>query len=141
MILLDTNVLSEPMKPLPDLNVLAWLDAQQIETLYISSTVLAEMLEGVERMPQGKRRDAVASVVDRILQTLIGERVLAYDRAAAEYYAAQVVRATVAGKDVKLADGQIAAVAAVHGLSVATRDVTPFLAMGVDVIDPWSTRT
>jgi predicted nucleic acid-binding protein len=138
MILLDTNVLSEPMKPQPERRVLAWFDAQQITTLYISSTALAELLEGVERMPQGKRRDAVANTVQRMLDTLIGPRVLAYDEAAAKYYASSVVTAGRRGLDVKLGDGQIAAVAAVNGFSVATRDITPFVAMGVPVIDPWT---
>jgi predicted nucleic acid-binding protein len=138
MILLDTNVLSEPMKPQPEPRVLAWLDAQQVSTLYISSTVLAELLEGVKRMPQGKRRDAVAATVQRMLETLIGARVLSFDEAAARYYASSVAAAGSRGIDVKLGDGQIAAVAAVNGFSVATRDVTPFIAMGVPVIDPWT---
>ena len=137
MILLDTNVISEPMKPLPDRNVIAWLDSQELETLHTSSTALAELLEGVRRLPHGKRRDAVESTVQRTLETLIGSRVLAFDRAAAEYYATRIITARGRGVDVKQADGQIASVAATHRFIVATRDVRPFIAMGVKVINPW----
>jgi toxin FitB len=137
MILLDTNVISEPLKPIPDLGVLAWLDAQIIETLYLPTIALAEILTGIEGMPHGKRRQIAESTARQMFQSLIGPRYLSFDQQAAETHPILRIKAQQQGVVVSFADCQIAAIASVHNLTVATRDTGPFLAMGVPTINPW----
>ncbi len=139
MILLDTNVVSEAMKPGPNPAVRAWLDEQAAETLYLSSVTLAELLFGIGTLPAGRRKDALARTLEGLLE-LFGGRVLAFDTDAARHYAELAVAARAAGKGFSTPDGYIAAIAAAHGFSVATRDVAPFRAAGVKVINPWETK-
>ena len=139
MILLDTNVVSEAMRPGPNPAVLAWLDEQAAETLYLTSITLAELLFGIGTVPAGRRKDALAQTLDGLLE-LFGDRVLAFDTDAARRYAEVAVAARAAGKGFSTADGYIAAIAAAHGFSVATRDVDPFRAAGVEVINPWEAK-
>jgi predicted nucleic acid-binding protein len=139
VILLDTNVVSEAMKPGPNPAVRAWLDEQAAETLYLSSVTLAELLFGIGTLPAGRRKDALARTLEGLLE-LFGGRVLAFDTDAARHYAELAVAARAAGKGFSTPDGYIAAIAAAHGFSVATRDVAPFRAAGVKVINPWETK-
>lgn len=138
MILLDTNVVSEPMRPRPDPGVLGWLDAQVAETLYLSTVSLAELLLGVESLPAGKRRKALAAALDEQIVALFGGRMAPFDAPAAESYPGVVMRARRRGHLISVADAQIAAIAASRRFSVATRDAAPFQAAGISVIDPWS---
>jgi toxin FitB len=139
MILLDTNVVSEPLKLTGDARVLSWIDAQMIETLYLSTISLAELRFGIAVLPIGKRRDTLhTSLEQRILPLFVG-RILSFDSAASQAYAALRARARTEGKAIALSDGYIAATAAAHGLMVATRDTGPFEAAGLDVINPWNT--
>ena len=137
MIILDTNVISEPMKERADPAVAAWLDRQVAETLYLTATNLSELLAEIELLPEGRRRRGIATAMERLLAELFGARLLAFDREAAVAYAFMVRRAMAKGFSISVADGQIAAVAAVHGFAVATRDTVPFLAAGLTVINPW----
>lgn len=137
MILLDTNVVSEGMKPEPDLAVRNWLDAQAAETLYLSSVTVAELLFGIGVLPQGQRRAKLALMVKGLL-TLFEGRILAFDTAAARHYADLAVAARRAGKGFPTPDGYIAAIAGAYGFAVATRDTSAFVAAGVPVIDPWA---
>ena len=138
MILLDTNVVSEPLKLTGDVGVLAWLDAQIIETLYLSTISLAELRFGIAALEAGKRRDTLqASLEQRVLPLFVG-RILPFDAAASEVYAVLWARARAQGKAIATADGYIAATAASHGLMVATRDTGPFEAAGLTVINPWN---
>jgi len=137
VILLDTNVVSEAMRPQPDRNVLAWLDAQVAESLYLSTVSLAELLLGIESLPAGKRRRALAAALDEHIIALFGERIVPFDLKAAELYAKIVTRARRHGHPMAVADAQIAATAASRQFGVATRDVAPFQAAGVPVINPW----
>ena len=137
MILLDTNVVSEAMRPKPDQNVLAWLDAQAAETLYLSTVSLAELLLGIESLPAGKRREVLAAALAEQVIALFGERIVPFDLAAAQTYAKIVTRARRHGHPIAAADAQIAATAASHHCAVATRDEAPFRAAGVPVINPW----
>jgi predicted nucleic acid-binding protein len=137
VIILDTNVVSEPMKPDGHRGVQAWLDEQIAETLYLTSISLSELLLGVEVLPDGKRKVGLAAALGELLVTLFGERVLPFDQQAATMYASRVSRARAAGRAISMADGQIAAIAAVHGFTVATRDTAPFVAAGVPVVNPW----
>lgn len=136
MIILDTNVVSEPMKPDGHRGVQAWLDDQIAETLYLTSISLSELLLGMEVLPDGKRKTGLAAALSDLLSTLFGARVLPFDQQAAMMYAGRVSRARAAGRAISMADGQIAAIAAVHGFTVATRDTAPFAAAGVPVVNP-----
>src|SRR3989338_3415363 len=138
MIVLDTNVVSEAMKAEPNPAVRAWLDEQAAETLYLSSVTLAELLFGIGTLPLGRRKDALAQTLDGLLE-LFGDRVLAFDNDAARHYAELTVTARAAGKGFPAPDGYIAAIATARGFTVATRDVAPFQAVGLNVINPWET--
>jgi predicted nucleic acid-binding protein len=137
LIILDTNVISEVLRPKPDDSVLAWLNQQEPETLYLTAVVLSELLFGIELLPESKRRKKLAEHFDQWLLKEFANRILPFDHSAAVIYAKQRALARIAGRDVRISDGQIAAIAVLHGFSVATRDVAPFAAMGAKVIDPW----
>jgi predicted nucleic acid-binding protein len=137
MIILDTNVVSEPMKPGADPSVVAWLDRQAIDTLYLTATSLAELLVGVDVLPNGRRKDGLGAALTEIISSLFGIRVLPFDQRAATTYASLISRARSSGHAISMADGQIAAIAFANGFSVATRDSAPFLAAGVPVVNPW----
>ena len=139
MIVLDTNVVSEAMKPSADRAVTAWLDDQAAETLYLTSVTLAELLYGIAALPKGRRKDALARTLDGLLD-LFEERVLPFDVTAAQAYAQLAVTAREAGKGFPTPDGYIAAIAVANRCIVATRDTGPFLAAGVGVVDPWGSR-
>jgi predicted nucleic acid-binding protein len=138
VILLDTNVVSEAMRPKPDRNALGWLDAQAAETLYLSTVSLAELLLGIESLPAGKRRRALAAALAEHVLALFAGRIVPFDLAAAQTYAKIVTRARRYGHPIAVADAQIAAIAASRHFSVATRDETPFRAAGVPVVNPWN---
>ena len=137
MILLDTNVISEAMKPTPDDTVRAWLDEQAAETLYLSSVTIAELLYGIGALPAGKRKDRLTEALDGVME-LFADRILPFDIAAARRYADLAVKARAAGKGFPTPDGYIAAIAASRGFTVATRDTSAFDAAGVAVINPWN---
>ena len=136
MILLDTNVVSEAMKPQPDPSVRAWLNEQAAETLYLSSVTLAELLFGIQALPAGRRRNMLGLALDGLL-ALFQDRLLPFDAEAARRYAELAVAARGHGRGFPTPDGYIAAIAAAHGFMVASRDVGPFAAAGLKVIDPW----
>jgi len=137
MIVLDTNVVSEPMKPNGNPAVLAWLDRQVAQTLYLASTSLAELLVGIEILPDGKRKEGLAAALTELIEVLFAGRVLPFDAVAATHYGPIIGRARMAGRAISVGDGQIAAIAAAHGFKVAARDTAPFIAAGVEVVDPW----
>ena len=136
MIVLDTNVVSEAMKPEPHPAVRAWLNDQAAETLYLSSVTLAELLFGIAALPAGKRKDMLAQTLDGLLG-LFRDRVLPFDTDAARHYATLAVTARTGGRGFPTPDGYIAAISAARGFIVATRDTAPFEAVGVSVINPW----
>lgn len=138
MIVLDTNVISELWKAEPDSNVLAWIDAQVVETLYLSTVTVAEIRFGVATMPKGKRRAVYQERLEREVLPAFSGRILSFDLDASRAYADLMVNAREAGKAIGLADGYIAATAAARGLMVATRDIGPFEAAGLKVINPWA---
>lgn len=137
MIVLDTNVVSEALKPEPHPSVRDWLDAQAAETLHLSSVTMAELLFGIGALPVGKRRDKLAAALEGTLK-LFDRRILSFDASAARCYADLAVKARAAGKGFPTPDGYIAAIAAAHGYAVASRDTSAFTASGITVIDPWT---
>jgi predicted nucleic acid-binding protein len=136
MIILDTNVVSEAMKPEPNPAVRAWLNDQVAETLYLSSVTLAELLFGVGSLPDGRRKDMLAQALDGLMG-LFRDRVLPFDTDAARCYADLAVTVRSAGRGFSTPDGYIAAIAASRGFVVASRDTAPYEAAKVTVINPW----
>lgn len=139
MVVLDTNVVSEAMKPTADPSVIDWLNRQPAETLFLTSVTLAELLFGISALPEGKRKHALASTLNGLLE-LFGERILPFETKAAQTYAALASHARALGKGFPTPDGYIAAIAKATGFSVASRDTVPFDAVGVAVINPWISR-
>lgn len=139
MIVLDTNVISDAMKPEPAPAVRDWMDSQSAETLYISSVTVAELLFGVGVLPDGRRKQKLAATLDGLIDLFEG-RILPFDTDAAGRYSDLAVAARNAGKGFPTPDGYIAAIAVTHGFTVASRDASAFEAAGIDVIDPWNAQ-
>jgi toxin FitB len=137
MIIVDTNVISEAVKLGRSPVVVNWIDAQIIETLYFTAISLSELRLGIETLPAGKRKDALGVDVNALLANFFASRILPFDREAALAYGALVAAARAAGRAVSVIDGQIGAIASVHGFTVATRDTAPFIALEVPTINPW----
>jgi len=137
MMVLDTNVVSEGVKPAPHPSVRAWLDAQVAETLFLTSITVAELLFGIGALPDGRRKVMLATRIDRLLDEFDG-RILPFDLNAARHHADLAVAARKAGKGFPTPDGYIAAIAAAHSFAVASRDPSAFRAAGLTVIDPWT---
>ncbi|MGQ0708761.1 MAG: type II toxin-antitoxin system VapC family toxin [Rhodoferax sp.] len=137
MILLDTNVVSEPLRHAPEACVIEWIDAQALETLYLSAMTVAELRAGVALLPAGKRRAALHENLERHVLPLFAGRVLPFDLACTNAYAELLARVRKAGSGIETADACIAAVAHANGFAVATRDTSPFQAAGLTVINPW----
>jgi predicted nucleic acid-binding protein len=136
-LLVDTNVVSEMMHPRMHPAIGRWLDRMEAGSLFLASTSLAELRFGVAHLPLGRRKKNLSSTLDHLLTSLFHGRILAFDAAAAEQFGVIVSRARLRGRTIEMADGQIAAIAAVHGFAVATRDMGPFEAARVAVINPW----
>jgi predicted nucleic acid-binding protein len=137
MIIVDTNTFSEPTNPRPDPNVLAWFGQQDFDNLYYTTTNLAETYVGIESLPNGRRKAALEVGTQELLRMFFGPRILPFDEAAAKVYGPLVARLIAKGEKPGFGDGQIAAIAHLHGFAVATRDTNPFLAAGLKVINPW----
>ncbi len=137
MILLDTNVLSELMRPQPEEKVLRWMAHQPAAALYVSTISYAEILFGIGIMPEGRRRRALAEQAEAMFREDFAGRMLSFDPAAAPAYAALAAQRRQAGNPIPPVDGMIAAIAAAHGASVATRD-RDLAGCGVPVINPWA---
>ena len=137
MIVLDTNVISEPLRQAPQNRVTEWMDAQALETLYLSAITVAEVRFGLASLPAGKRRDRLQTNLEKQVLPLFVARVLPFDMSASQAYSELMAKARAAGLAIGTADGYIAATAKANGMMVATRDVSPFKAAGLDVINPW----
>ncbi|MDN8008037.1 type II toxin-antitoxin system VapC family toxin [Burkholderia multivorans] len=140
MILVDTNVIAEPLRREPSAAVIEWLDAQNVETLFLAAISLAEMRFAVAALPEGRRRDWLAQSIEHRVVPVFRGRILPFDDAASKAYARIRAHARAGGNAIAPADGYIAATAKANGLIVATRDVAPFEAAGLRVIDPWASQ-
>ncbi len=138
MIVLDTNVVSELMRPDPSSNVVDWVARQVVPRLYLSTISEAELRYGVEILPAGERRTRLLDEVEGMLSEDFAGRILPFDSAAAHAYAVIAAARRAAGRPINHADCQIAAIARCRGASVATRDVADFEGSGIDLIDPWA---
>ena len=141
MILLDTNVVSELIRPEPDPGAAAWLSAQPAETVFLSVISEAELRYGAAILPPGRRRDRLASEIEHMLRDDFEGRILPFDRLSTRAYAEIASARRAAGLPISYADCQIAAIARSYGACVATRNVDDFQNCGIKVINPWSTRT
>ena len=137
MILVDTNIVSEPLRIAPEPRVTSWIDAQPLETLYLSAIVVAELRFGVLTLPAGRRRDRLHEGLERQVLSMFTGRVLPFDLMASQAYAELMAKARSAGLAIGVSDGYIAATAVAHSMIVATHDTAPFKAAGLKTIDPW----
>lgn len=137
MIILDTNVVSELMRPEPDPGVVRWVAAQPARSLFTTAINEAEILLGVALLPRGKRRRALAAAVHEMFAEDFADRVLPFDSPCARDFAAIVARRRNDGRPISHADAQIAAVASCHGAVVATRNTPDFEDCGVRLVNPW----
>lgn len=138
MIILDTNVISEVFRPQPETQVVAWLESLTGDVA-ITSVTLAELLAGVRRLPDGRRKSALHAAIDAALEPYRDTKsVLAFDDEAADHYADILVAREMAGLPISTADAQIAAICRVHGARCATRNIQDFTGTGIELIDPWA---
>ena len=140
MIILDTNVLSETFKPIPSPNVLGWLAAHEQSGVFLTSITLAEMFEGLELMPHGKRRTYLAETIEETLTADYTGRILPFDDPAARLFAKIVAERKALGLPVSEFDAMIAAIARAHRFTVATRNVADFEHCGIRVVNPWRSK-
>lgn len=141
MIVLDTNVVSETMRPAPSPAVIAWLNAQDLQTLYLTAVSLAELRFGIAQLDEGRSKADLSERLDRMLDLVFQGRIIPFTAATAQAFADRMAVARRGGRAVGFQDGMIAACVAASGFSIATRDTSPFVAMGLRVIDPWGSTT
>jgi predicted nucleic acid-binding protein len=138
VILLDTNVVSELMRPEPSARVMGWSNARTPTALFLSAVSEAEVRRGVAILPEGRRRDALKAQVDVMIAMRFTGRIAPFDSAAAIHYADVVAPRRAARRPISEFDAQIAAIARSRGFALATRTVADFEGCGVPLIDPWS---
>ena len=138
MIIIDTNVISELLRPTPEPAVEVWLGEQDGLSIYLTAISEAELRYGVAIMTSGKRRDGLGNAIDHILRDDMAGRILPFDSAAARAYADIADTRRSAGKQISQADCQIAAIARAHNAPVATRNTPDFEDCGIDLINPWT---
>ena len=137
MIIVDTNVASELMRPSPAPAVQDWVRARAGQELYMTSITLAEIRYGIERLPDGRRKELLRTTAEEVF-TAFEEQILPFDAAAATQYASIVTRRDSAGLPIDGFDAQIASICHAHGAALATRDANDFRETEVDLIDPWN---
>lgn len=137
MILLDTNVLSELMLVRPHPAAQVWFDRQSTQDIYTSAINIAEIIYGLRIMPQGQRRDELRARFESLARKIFGPHVLAFDERAARGYGDIMGERKELGRPMSIPDGQIAAIARVHGLKLATRNIRDFENIGLELINPF----
>lgn len=137
MIILDTNVISEPLRAQPSAVVIEWLDAQAIETLFLTTITVAEIRYGIAKLPNGRRKQTLQSRMNDEVLELFAGRILPFDEAAAESFGELRASAARRGHSLGELDVMIAAIAQSRRFTVATRDTSPFEGAGVSVINPF----
>ena len=136
MIVLDTNVLSEPMRPHPEPRVLSWLSANA-GALWTSAVTVQEIIYGVRRLKEETRRELLRRKFETALSDLIGTRVLALDEKAGQLAGSILAQRTNDGIPISIPDAQIAAIAQLNNATLATRDADDFAGLGLSIINPW----
>jgi len=138
MIVVDTNVLSEVMRPIPSGKVARWMAERPASSLFTTTITLGEVLYGLELVPSGKRRVALQQAIEKMFEEEFSGRILTFDRDAARAFADISARRRRIGRPIGEMDGQIAGIARSRGAAIATRNVLDFQDCGVQLIDPWS---
>ena len=138
MIVLDTNVLSEVMKSDPEVCVIEWMDAISGDQFMLTSITVAEILYGIQAMPEGKRKTHFISITGKIFDDIFAERILSFDQRAAVEYADIVVNREKIGMPISMADAQIASICRSRELTLATRNIKDFTETGVELFNPWT---
>jgi predicted nucleic acid-binding protein len=138
VIILDTNVVSELTRLAPDLGVISWLDSLSAEETAITAITAAELLYGVRRLPDGRRKIELSDAVHALIDADFRDRVEPFDVLAADQYADVVTGRARAGRPISTADAQIAAICRVRKATLATRNTADFTGAGVDLTDPWT---
>ncbi|MFM0652910.1 type II toxin-antitoxin system VapC family toxin [Paraburkholderia sediminicola] len=138
MIVLDTNVLSEALRPVPDPGVMAWLAAQPRTALFTTTVTRAEILYGLHLLPDGSRKSVLSAAVDAVFMEDFAGRLLSFDSDAADAYARIAVARKKVGRPISQFDAMIAACARSRGAVLATRNVKDFAGCEIAVIDPWA---
>jgi toxin FitB len=136
--LLDTNVVSEWMRPRPDFGVMEWLSTADEDRLFLSVATLAELRYGVERLPAGKKRARLHEWLETELINRFEGRVTGIDEAVAATWGKLMARAEAVGRPLGVMDGFLAATASVHQMMVVTRNETDFAAAAIKTFNPWS---
>jgi|GraSoiStandDraft_12_1057312.scaffolds.fasta_scaffold397296_2 toxin FitB len=137
MILLDTDVVSESLRPRPSSAVLTWLDAQPEASLYLCTPVLAELHYGLRRLIESPRKERLRAAIERIENDAFRGRILMFDNAAARQYGNVAAAREQAGRPIEQMDALIAAIALSNQAALATRDTGDFLGLGLDLINPF----
>lgn len=138
MIIIDTNVISEAMKPRPFQPVISWLNAQETTSLFLSAITVGEIEFGLCTMPSGKRRTSLQEKFESIVSEAFVNRILVFDESAARVYGQLMAERRKLGKPLSIPDGQIASTARIRGFAVATRNSRDFADSGIQVINPFS---
>lgn len=140
MIVLDTNVVSELMRPRADTAVVDWVDRQHADDLWLTAVTLAELLYGIGRLGDGRRKADLAKRLEAMVEEDLDHRIAVFDATAASHYADIVVARERAGRPISAADAQIAAICRSHGAHLATRNVDDFASTGITIANPWIDR-
>jgi toxin FitB len=138
MILFDTNIISEMMKPSPSSEVINWLDQQETTKLFISTISIAEISFGLNALPEGNRRVQLEQAFNKAIIESFKYRILSFDESAAHVYGKIMSKRKGLGRPLGILDGQIAAIAYTQGLIIATRNVNDFTGCGLDIINPFN---
>ncbi|OMB98317.1 plasmid stabilization protein [Mycobacterium sp. NS-7484] len=141
MIVLDTNVVSELMRPAPEPGVTSWVDSLDVADIWLTVVTAAELMCGVARLPNGRRRRELRAKVDGLLAEDFQDRILPFDALAATHYADIVADRERSGLQISMAYGQVAAICRNWNAGLATRNVSDFVDIGVDLINPWDLAT
>jgi hypothetical protein len=138
VIVIDTNVLSEALLPAPSVAVLAWMEGQALEAAFTTTITEAELLFGIARLPEGRRRNALEAVVLRLLTERFAGRILPFDSAAAREFADIAAGRRRLGRPISEPDARIAAITRSRGAALATRNTKDFIDCGINLINPWA---
>jgi predicted nucleic acid-binding protein len=138
MIIVDTNVISEVIKPDPSVEVTGWLARERPSNIFTTAIAQAELLYGIELMPRGRRKSALEAAITRILRELLVDRILPFDSDAAIIYSRIAASRRAMGRPISEPDAQIAAIAHSRGAALATRNASDFEHCGIKVLNPWA---